>query len=468
MTDLSATIIIYADDDKHLDRSIDDILDKTPTFMIGQIIVCDDAKLGYHREGVQVIQCGGVGKAAAWDRAVELAAAPTVVFLSQCTKVTVGWLENLLAKVTDTAIAIPQIYSLDTNLWSLGELRWGCVAWRWDLRIYNKPQLSSASPGMTSCGFAINRQRYHQLSGFDVAMADGDGACLELAIRNWLHGGSVISTKSKIGAYAPIQFDSRSLLRTMELWFPEHLTKFYNSTGMDLKQDVGRLRDAPQPTVEQTTSADQFLQEHLPELLSVYNLFGTAHRQTVAVVCDGPSLDNIPRSLISRYDVVIGVDCGALVVDCDYAISYDLNIISLLHKKHQGKMLLPNMLDNRVSGQRIEPTETVPNCLQFELGRLYSTQNSLMPPFTNFGHAVHAAVHFALLLGPASVTLFGCDNKIIDGRSHTSLVDFYDGGRYWDDSENLRQRYATFELGLDALGKLAATNDIVLLRMNQI
>jgi len=197
-----------------------------------------------------------------------------------------------------------------------------------------------------------------------------------------------------------------------------------------------------------------------PELLGMYALRGTAHGKRIAVVGDGPSLDYVNWAWINSHDVVIVVDYLGLQFDYDYIISNSLDVVRQLEPTD--KLVVPYMLEDKMN--LMASKDVVPQAIQVEMGEV-GVVASVFPPFCDFGNVTLLALHFALFLGPQSITLFGCDNKILGGKSHTSLIKQYDGGQIWPESEQTSKRLNFYEFGVDQLGKLALQLDIPLIRV---
>ena len=195
-------------------------------------------------------------------------------------------------------------------------------------------------------------------------------------------------------------------------------------------------------------------------------LRGTAHGKRIAVVGDGPSINYTTPSMINSHDIVIGVDYIHQLFDCDYVVSQSVDVVSQLEIPFS-RLVVPIVLEHRVAGQFVSAMEVVPGAIQLELGE-FGQLEKLSPPFCNFDNTTLLALHFALFLGPSTITLFGCDNKIIDGRSHTSLLEQYESGEIWADSEQTRNKFNFYEVGLGQLGKLALQLNIPILRVGHI
>lgn len=468
-----ATLIIYLENTAYIDHTIDDLFDKTPRSLIDEVFVCDDNDLNYENDRVRVIRTDRVGRAAAWNDAARRATGAQVVFLRDTTKFSNNWLQPLVRKLENDRklLVTPVIHSLDTNLWCSGESYIENIGWRWDLKLYNRLSESKYSPSVSPLGFAVNKSWLVELGGFDDNMGIGDGESLELSVRNWLFGGAIESVDGSVIAVSVKEKQNLSnLARIIEVWFPAFSSYFYGTHGVKPSDlSVGRLNNLTDLQDKQEITADGFLSAHLPELLSVYELMGSCSGKSIAIISDGPSADFTNPAWVYRHDLVIAVDYMGNMFDCDYVVTRSADIVTQLREKYaDNKMVLPSVLESKAVGHLIDTKQVAPSSLQFEQYRPNDLNVQINPPFMNFGHSVHCAVHFALFLRPDLITLFGCDNKIIDGKSHSAKIQYYDDGKLWTDSEATRRRFAGFEYGLDRLGKLAVDSGIALMRVNHV
>jgi polypeptide N-acetylgalactosaminyltransferase len=467
------TAIIYATDLKYLDKTIDGLLDRTPS--IDEIIVCDDAGLGYTRTGVRVLTTDKVGRAKAWNAAAEQATGKTLIFLKDKTKVSDDWTLPLLKALQEEpqSLVSPVVHTLDLGLWMTEASRWRRFGWRWDLNLYDRTYTGrDESPAVSSYCIAVAKDWFNYLGGFDQGMQLGSGEDIEISLRSWLLGGSCrVCDDSTISVALEIDYGQQTLsnlARIAEAWFPGKAGYFYAARGLKPEAlNVGRLSNLTRLAEKQKRPFEWFLGMKQPELFGIYDLKASAKGKSVAVVAPGPSLDVINPAMILRHDVVIGVDYVAKMFDCDFVFTDAVHVLAELRGKYQdNRFVVPVALQDRTAGKFVAASEVVPTAQQFELGQSGAGSSSLDPPLANFDSLALAAIHFALFLEPASVTVFGFDNKIIGGKSHTSKIDHYDDGRLWPDTDSTRRRFAFYEFGLDQLGRLAHAAGIPLLRVS--
>lgn len=469
-----ASIIIYVSDTKYLERVVDDLIDKTPSSLIDEIIICDDNNSNIQIPNIKIISSKQIGRAKSWNLAAKEAVGSELVFLDGVTKVTVDWLEPLIEESKDSdKLVSPIVHTLDPLLWSLENNHWRRFGWRWDLDFYARNYMGkSDSPSISSYCFVVSKQRLEQIGWFDDGMTHGNGEDLELSLRNWLFGGSsIVVDESRVGSV--LRSDGnintlRNLARIVEVWMPKFTTHFYRARNIKRSDvNVGRFDNLIRLQEQfQQRSIEWFLNSQQPELFGVYDLRDTAAGKSIAIVCPGPSIDMVSPAWINRHDIVIGVDYMGCAFDCDYVMTFAAHVVVELRKQYPNeKFVLPIVLENLSAGRFDPAAEIAPGSVQFELGQPDQSFSSVDPPFCNCENPLHAAIHFALFLNPESIALYGCDNKIIGDRSHSAKIEYYNDGCVWPDSEATRRKFAYYEYNLDQIGKLALARDIPLIRV---
>jgi polypeptide N-acetylgalactosaminyltransferase len=471
-----ASIIFYNSDPINVNRSISDLLNRTPKSLIDEIIVCDDTGSTEEIPHAQRVQSDHIGRARAWNLAAEQAKGSELVFLGGPTKFSQDWLPPILDSIKgENRLVSPIVHTLDMNLWAMEDNQYKRFGWRWNLDLYSRrPFQITESPTLSSYCIAVTKDWFKSLGGFDNGMQNGLGEDIELSLRNWLFGGRCLVTEDSTIAAAFRGPDSspktvQNLSRIVEVWMPEYATYFYQARGIDHHVNCGRIDNLLNMRSHQKKSVDWFLSCLQPELFGVYKLKGTAAGKSIAVVGPSASVDLLNPAWINRHDIVIGVDYMGLQYECDYVMTDTAHVVVELRKNYNDeKFVLPVAIENRVAGRYDPASSIAPGAIQFELGKSGSghEMNSVDPPFCNFENPVLSAIHFALYLNPKYITLFGCDNKIISGRSHSAKIEYYDGGDVWPDSDATRSRFAFYEFGLDRLGRLAQKLGIPLFRMN--
>lgn len=465
------TIIIYHNGGPNLDNTVDGILDSVSADLLEEIFVCNDSAQEVNREEVRIFRTQQVGRAKAWNNAALYAKSTRLVFLNNCMKFGSDWLYHLHAQLDNTSLISPVVHTLDVGLWSMEVSRWQRFGWRWDLNLYDRSiDDHPSSPGISHYCIGVVKTWFLELGGFDEGMSCDVGVGLELAIRSWLFGGSVrVCDKAVVATSFEIQNleTTSGLARIAEVWFPGYVGFFYRARNVDpVSINPGRL-DNLLKLQGKIKRPVEWMFNLQPELSGVYALCGSAAGKSIAVVGHGVSLDHMNMVAISRADVIIGVDYVGLLIDCDYVVTFSTAAVSELQSKYDAsKFLLPIVLKDKVSGRFIRTSDFIKGAVQFELSHVNSSVSTIEPPFCNFDSSILTAIHIALYFGGRNIELFGCDNKLLNGQSHTRrLPDYYGDGKLLVDSDSTRKMFAINEYCLDQLGRLALAAGIPLMRV---
>ena len=471
------SIIIYVDDQEFVARTVKSVLLATPSSLLTEVILIDDTGvMEYTPSDTRVrviVQDSPVGRAVGRNRGAAEATGEVLVFLNQTCRPSDDWVVSLLEVVREDprTIAGPIITGLDTNLWSADpgqSLKW---SWRWDLTprdAYDDGQDWAVSLG-SDC-LAVASDWFRELGGFDELSRGGEQQ--EFCLRGWLCGGRVVPVRgSRVASLSHEQVpDSVTKVRTAETWFGPLRDRFYRSSGLqDGQVDFGCLGQLSRVQSSLQIRDMRWLSDrYLPELGRIWDLRDQHRGKSVAIVCDGPSLDRINKWMVMRHEVIIGVDYVASLYPCHYVVSLQREPVrSLLMsgKYVQSQLILPSVLLGPDGRGQTAVREVAPAAITYELGEPGVSQHTVDPPFVNYGSPVLTAVQFAGFIGASDVTLYGWDGGLVDGRSHTKAVEHYNDGMYWEDGESTSQRYDYYNNGLQQLRRLLAGYRIPVMRV---
>lgn len=469
-----ASIIVYLADTKYINRTLSELVDKTPSYLLEDVIVCNDTGHDYKNDSVLVLNTDRAGRSKCWNDAAKQASSDELVFLRDTTKLSREWLQPLIARVKDSSSLVsPKIHTLNTDFWSTENESWERFGWRWDLSLYSRTSLRSVeSPSISSNCIVVTANWFEHLGGFDEGMSSGVGEDIEISLRSWLFDGKVeIEDDSSIAVRSEIDNSKRTvnnLARIVEIWMPQFSSRFFAARGIKPSElNIGRLANLMQLQDKRLHSIDWFLERCQPELNGLYDLRGIASGKSVAVIGPGSSIDLIDPSWVYRHDIIIAVDYMGLAFEADYVVTDSSHVaIELKSRYNQNQFVLPLGLSDVVSSEYIPASAVIQNCYQFEVSKLQGRVISDSPPFCNFDQSLHSAVNFAIFLQPRTISLFGCDNKIINGKSHSAKIEYYDDGKLWPDSDAIRKKFVYSDFGIDQLGKLASSIGIPLIRVN--
>ncbi|XP_074648460.1 putative N-acetylgalactosaminyltransferase 9 [Tubulanus polymorphus] len=259
----TAIIIFHNEDWSLLQRTIHSIVNRSPPQYLKEVLLVDDASdtvtrpylgreldeyisnnwpepAGFVKIVRQPIRQGLIRTR---SRGIREAIGDVVIVLDSHCEVTDGWLEPLLARIHEhrTAIVTPEMYAISAQnleFWEGGAWSWAFTgSFKWDLRFEwirikqtrDVNHVSSIepvrSPTMVGCVFAMRRDYFLELGGYDEGMDIWGGENIELPFRAWMCGGSLeIIPCSKAG----------------HIWKPFHT---YSSTGDTMSINSKRVAE---------------------------------------------------------------------------------------------------------------------------------------------------------------------------------------------------------------------------------
>ena len=474
------SIIVYCYNNKHIQNTIDGILNTVPASMLSEILICNDgageiALPDYN----QIVNDKRTGRAKSWNTAVDEVkpSSDILVFVNQCSKFSDNWIFDITKELNNNpdSIISPSKFGINSQLWSSSGNKTKSYKINWGLFPlesieHNNGKTAVANP---TC-FAIKKDRLLKLEKFDNDMKHGAGVVVDISIKNILLGGDIRILESCSVSSEDIPYDRShentifNNARIAETWLDRYTCRFYDFVNADKNVvDSGNIANRLNIKQQQKHDIKWFISEYAPELGKIYDLQNTIDKKPVAIICDGPSIDLIDKNVIFRNHTVIGIDHMGLHYDCDYVITLAASAVNDLRAKYSDdQIIVPHIM---YSSNGVCLTSDInKNLVQFSMSEDGLLPDEIRPPFINFKSPVHCAVHIAAFMGASDIILYGFDNKIIGSRSHTTKIEFYNDGHYWPDDENTSQTFTFYEQGLDSLGKLLMKNNINLLRMSYV
>ncbi|KAJ8024639.1 Polypeptide N-acetylgalactosaminyltransferase 1 [Holothuria leucospilota] len=274
----SVIIIFYDEGLKTLLRTVHSIVNRSPPHLISEIILLDDFSTKEHYTKELKVQLNQVdypivirrtnqrfGWVLARIQGAEYAHGDVLIFLDAHTEVTEGWLEPILGRISGNRqhLVFPVIdhiepktlkymsdseYSLKVGVfdWSFG------VTWQHFPTHGHDPTSPISSPVMADAVFAIDREYFIKLDGYDPFYSTEDIADLDLSFKVWMCGGFIeLLPCSHVGHLhrptMPFRLPGRGEIndrkRLAELWLGEYTNFFYTIFPNAKTEKTGDLTD---------------------------------------------------------------------------------------------------------------------------------------------------------------------------------------------------------------------------------
>ncbi|XP_016980410.2 LOW QUALITY PROTEIN: polypeptide N-acetylgalactosaminyltransferase 8 [Drosophila rhopaloa] len=220
---VSVVITYHNEEASVLLRTLSSLRSRTPVLLLREIILVDDGSssvdeklndflqikflnmVKHHRISTQV------GLIQARVTGANLALADVLVFLDSHVEVTHGWLEPLLAPIltSNRTCTTPIIDTIDYETFAYRRGKPSRGFFNWQLNYIQLPLLKEEAvampaphknPIMNGGLFAIGRQWFAELGGYDKGLKIWGGEQLELSLKLWLCGGQILEVPcSRIG-----------------------------------------------------------------------------------------------------------------------------------------------------------------------------------------------------------------------------------------------------------------------------
>lgn len=398
------------------------------------------------------------------NKIIESLDSDNVVIIGNYAKFKPDWLQVVdeTLKGDEKSLVTPIVYDLDHDLFASKEPKCKGFSIDYDLNIINKA--GHDSPIVSPRFFAAKTIRLKEIGLFDNGMEKYCTSTIELSIRNWLLGGSVKQCDCEI-AVADIRQESEiDKARTINVCMGRR-AGFFNIFRS--KIDYGRIDETIKLYDKKSRDIDWYFDTLLPELSNMHKLYAIASEKDIAIVSTGSSIDLIDNREINSNEILIGVDYMASVYDCDFIVTDSVDIVNDLRDVYPSrKFVLPIALENRLTGGKVPTEHIMSGSYLFDIKDQSDIKINIKPPFINFRSNTLSAIHLALFMKPKSIKLYGFDNNLINGRSHTTKIEYYGDGKLLPNTTATKNNYDYQEYGLRALRELAMKHGIPLLRIN--
>lgn len=279
---VSIIVCFYNEALSTLLRTVHSVLDRTSDRLIKEIILVDDysdeKEIKFHllkyvmeqlphkvklirtpeRSGLIRARMFGVGHAVG----------QVLVFLDSHVEVNINWLPPLLERIVNnrTRVVCPVIDIINANTFEYtaspivrGGFNWG-LHFKWDSvpshLLQEKSDFIKAIPTPTMAGglYAMDREFFHKLGGYDRGMDIWGGENIEMSFRVWMCGGSIeIVQCSRVGHVfrqrrpygSPDGLDTmtRNSKRLAEVWMDEYKKYFYETRPDAVNMSYGDVSE---------------------------------------------------------------------------------------------------------------------------------------------------------------------------------------------------------------------------------
>jgi glycosyltransferase involved in cell wall biosynthesis len=454
---MKVTVIMVALNEPYVQRTAEDILEKTGD-ELEEIIVIDDYSddpISFDLPKTRIIRNPRrLGLIRCRNNGSQMAKSDIVVSVDAHVKMSENWLPPLTKMVEDDykCIGVPLTKSLNPEEWKENPGASRKAGWHWNLDFYWREDNSTdTTPMFSGHCLAFSKQWWEESGGFDMGMDQWGGENIEFSLRTWLCGGSIrISEDSWCAHWFRKAFQNykvsgaallRNKTRIAEVWFDEpYKSYFYDAIGRQPGAiNFGDIRERQAIRERlQVKDLDWFLHTLQPELCNIYKLKDKFAGKKFAILGAGPSMNYIDWDAVrNRFDVIIGVNYIGLKYPCDYVLFHDakpaLDVLNSGQYKPD-QLMVPIRMQG---GVRRWSRDFNPDWCIYKFG----AQDQDKPlkkkgsPFFKHATSAHTAAHVAAFMGAGSVTMFGCDGKLVDGQSHTDIVSNYREGNYWNPTD---------------------------------
>ena len=259
---MDVSIVMTALDEPYVNKTIDDILEKTDS-RLKEIIVIDDVSKEHIQHPDAKVYRNSSRQGLIWGRNFGTKKAQSDVIISVDPHVKIvseNWLDPIINKLEENykCIAFPKTYCLDPETWSEfnKDVPGFRTTWDWSLDfnwVKGKPKDgSSESPAVAGHCFSFTKKWWDESGGFDDKMMHWGGENIEFSLKTWLCGGSVEFVDCWVAHWFKKTFqyeiNNETLLqnksRVAEVWFGDFKKYFYKAVNRYPGSiDFGDIRD---------------------------------------------------------------------------------------------------------------------------------------------------------------------------------------------------------------------------------
>lgn len=251
---LSVIITAHQESLVHLKKTIESIVATTNAEVLQDIVVVDDASsvvvtiaaMDLNAASVSVVRIvrNPTRQGVVRSKIIGAAAATGIVymFMDAHMKPEVGWLSPILRLINTNykRIVSPVLVNLNPDTWVNDVTATSSkMLFDWNFDLQWVDDLNDEVPVMSGGVFAVSKDWWENLGGYDQGFTEYGMENLEMSLRTWLCGGEImLASESLIGHVFKEQFPytvseealAMNKLRAVELWVDEeHKDPFYEN-----------------------------------------------------------------------------------------------------------------------------------------------------------------------------------------------------------------------------------------------
>lgn len=279
---MDVSIVMTALDEPYVNRTIDDIIEKTGRNLKEIIVIDDNSEKPISHPQAKVIR-NEKRRGLIWGRnyGTKIAKSDMVISIDPHCMVTKGWMRPMMKRLDENykCVVSPKIWQLNPEEWKPNRYSVGRkTEWNWNLEFKwnNKLGSGKATPAICGCCFAFTKGWWEECGGFDSKMKTWGGENIEFTLKTWLCGGSVEMVNCFVAHWFKKKFQYSfpgnhlmwNKCRVAEVWFDDYVDNFYKAVkrtrgSVDFGDIRGRLKLKAR---KQVRSIDWFIDKLQPHL----------------------------------------------------------------------------------------------------------------------------------------------------------------------------------------------------------
>ena len=279
---MDVSVVMTALDEPYVNKTIDDIIEKTGRRLKEIIVIDDNSKEPVSHPEAKVIR-NDRRRGLIWGRnhGTEIAKSDMIISIDPHCSVTKGWMAPMMNRLSQdyNCVVAPKTWQLNPETWTTGNRRnvGRATNWKWNLEFrWNNKAGGKITPAVCGHCFAFTKAWWEESGRFDNEMRTWGGENIEFTLRTWLFGGSVELVNCFVSHWFKKKFQYTfpdghlrfNKCRVAEVWFDGYVNKFYDAIKQTRGSiDFGDIRDRLRiKAKKQVRSMDWFIDNIQPHL----------------------------------------------------------------------------------------------------------------------------------------------------------------------------------------------------------